>query len=68
VPQALGRNRFAADNYVETYEGNGKSQLLLRQRPIIQISSIAGAARPSPQQGDPIWPERDLDRWANALV
>lgn len=40
VPAVLERG-ILADNYAEIYEGNGGQSLLLRQRPIISISSIA---------------------------
>jgi hypothetical protein len=50
VPQVLNRG-ILADNYVEIYEGNGKSQLLLRQRPIISISSISFGGQTISQAG-----------------
>jgi hypothetical protein len=53
IPQVLNRS-IAADNYAELYEGNGKSQILLRQRPIIQISSIAWRGQTITAQADPI--------------
>lgn len=40
VPQVIGREILAAD-FVEIYDGNGKAALMLRQRPIISIASIA---------------------------
>lgn len=53
VPKALERN-ILADNYVETYQGNGKSQMLLRQRPVLLISSISWRGQTISAQGDPI--------------
>lgn len=53
VPQALGREILAAD-YQETYPGNGKQAILLRQRPIISISEIAWQGTTISAAGDPI--------------
>lgn len=53
VPQALGRGILSAA-YAETYEGNGKQAMLLRQRPIISISSIAWDGLSLTDAGDPI--------------
>jgi hypothetical protein len=53
VPQALNRN-ILADNYLETYTGNGKDMLLLRQRPVLQVSSISWQGQTVTAQGDPI--------------
>lgn len=51
VPNAIGR-QILADNYSEIYDGNGKQELLLRQRPIIQISSIAWPGQSITTAGD----------------
>lgn len=40
VPNVINCN-ILADNYSEIYTGNGKSRMLLRQRPVIQITSVA---------------------------
>lgn len=53
VPQALDRQILAAD-FSEFYEGNGKSRILLRQRPISAISLIAWPGLSISSQGDPI--------------
>lgn len=52
VPQVLNRN-VLADNYLETYDGNGKTQLLLRQRPVIQVSSVAWLGQTVTAQASP---------------
>lgn len=53
VPQVLSRS-ILADNYAETYEGNGRDQLLLRQRPVIQVSSAAWRGQTVTTQADPV--------------
>jgi hypothetical protein len=53
VPGVLNRN-IAADNYIEAYRGNGKSQLLLRQRPIIALTSISWRGQAVVSSVDPI--------------
>lgn len=53
VPQILNRN-ILADNYSETYDGTGKGEILLRQRPVIQIISAAWTGQLITAQADPI--------------
>jgi hypothetical protein len=53
VPEAIGRAILAAD-YQESYLGNGKQAILLRQRPIISISQIAWQGLTLSAAGDPI--------------
>lgn len=52
IPLALERGILSA-SYSEIYEGNGKSQMLLRQRPIQAISSIAWLGTTLTSAGDP---------------
>lgn len=51
VPEAIGRGILLA-NYSEFYDGNGKREILLRQRPVIAISAIAWQGRSIVSQGD----------------
>jgi hypothetical protein len=53
VPNVLNVN-VLADNYLELYEGNGKDSLMLRQRPVIQVSSVAWRGQIITAQADPI--------------
>jgi hypothetical protein len=53
VPGALQRNILSA-SYSEIYTGNGKSEMLLRQRPITAIASVAWAGQTITAAGDPI--------------
>lgn len=53
VPNVIGRNILSA-SYNEFYRGNGKETMLLRQRPITAISSIAWLGNSITTQGDPI--------------
>jgi hypothetical protein len=52
VPQVLNRNVLLAE-YVDTYDGNGKREMLLRQRPVVSISSVAWMGTIVTAQGDP---------------
>lgn len=54
VPNAINRNILTAP-YIENYEGNGKEQMLLRQRPVTLISSVAWFGQPAlTAVGDPV--------------
>jgi hypothetical protein len=53
IPQYLEQGILSAQ-YAENYEGNGKSQILLRQRPVISISSIAWNGQTITAAGNPI--------------
>jgi hypothetical protein len=53
VPAALGVG-IAADNYIETYVGNGKDKLMLRQRPVILVSNVSWRGASISTQVDPI--------------
>lgn len=51
LPQVLNVNILSA-SYVEYYDGNGKDELLLRQRPVTAISSIAWNGETTTAAGD----------------
>lgn len=51
VPGAISRNILSA-SYVETYQGNGTNQLLLRQRPVTAISLVEWQGIRLSQAGD----------------
>jgi len=53
VPQVIGRG-ILSTAYAETYEGNGKQAILLRQRPVLSISSIAWLGITLSDAGDPV--------------
>jgi hypothetical protein len=40
VPNVIERH-ILADNYLELYDGNGKDKMLLRERPVLLVSSIS---------------------------
>jgi hypothetical protein len=53
VPSVIERS-ILADNYLELYEGNGKDKMLLRERPVLLVSSISWRGQTITNQIDPI--------------
>lgn len=52
VPNVLNREILSA-SYSESYRGNGKNSVLLRQRPVTAISSVAWIGQTLSAVGDP---------------
>jgi hypothetical protein len=53
VIQVLNRN-VLQDTYTEIYRGNGKERMLLRQRPVTLVSSVAWQGQTITAVGDPV--------------
>ena len=53
IPSYLGRQVLSA-SYVETYRGNGQSELLLRNFPITAVASVAFAGQTLTAAADPV--------------
>lgn len=53
VPNVINRE-ILADNYIEFYNGNDKANLMLRQRPVLQITSVSWQGQTYTAIGDPI--------------
>jgi hypothetical protein len=68
VPAVLERH-ILADNYLEFYEGNGKDKLLLRERPILLVSSINWRGQSITNQcgSDDLRRIRHLERWPECM-
>lgn len=53
VPRVINRH-VLADNYLELYDGNGKDKMLLRERPVLLVSSISWRGQAITSQIDPM--------------